>query len=122
MNSRLDFGAYLIARNFEVIGRLHAHPEFGACAKVAGQPEGCVRRDCALAIDDLADAYLRDTDRLRQRILREMQWLQKVLAQNLAWMCWWKIGHCSGPLNDSRRSRHRGRRRCASGSRCATGH
>jgi len=24
-----------------------------------------------------------------------MQWLQKVLAQNLAWMCWWKIGHCS---------------------------
>jgi hypothetical protein len=52
MNSRLDLSAYFIARHFEVVGRLHAHPEFGACAKVAGQPEGCVRCDCALAIDD----------------------------------------------------------------------
>ncbi len=48
------------------------------------------------------DPNLVRLDRIRQRILRELQWLQKVLAQNLAWMSWWKIGHCSDPLTVSR--------------------
>src|SRR5262245_6897032 len=95
MNSRLDLGAYLIARDLEIIDRLHAQPEFRACAKIAGRPERGVRRDCALAIDDCANSDLRSTDRLGQRIFREIERLQEVLAQNLAWMGWRKVSHCS---------------------------
>src|SRR5437016_2923289 len=40
MNSRLYPCSYFIARHFEVVGRLHSHTEFGACAKVASCSPG----------------------------------------------------------------------------------
>ena len=38
LNTGLDLGADLVARHFQVVGRLHADPEFGAGAKITREP------------------------------------------------------------------------------------
>ena len=103
MNPRPDLGADPVARHLQVVGRLHTHPELGAGPEIAGKPQSSIGCDCALAVDDRADANLRDRDRLGERVLREIKRLQEILAQDFAGMSWSKVGHNSNLLDDSRR-------------------
>jgi hypothetical protein len=68
-----------------VIG-LQACPHFRACAKVARQPQRCVRRNTALLQNDFIDPARRHAQRTRERVLRQAVRLHKLLAQYLARM------------------------------------
>jgi hypothetical protein len=70
----------------QVVHRLHIHPEFGAGAEEASEPQGGVGGDRPLALDDRADARGRDAHRHGQRVDRQAERLQKFLGQNLTRM------------------------------------
>ena len=65
---------------------LEVEPEFGTVAEEAGQTQGGVGRDGALAVDDLPNARGGNTNLERQGILREAQRDEKLLAQHCARM------------------------------------
>jgi len=76
--ARLDLGAEALAREFEIVARLHAEPELGRGAEITGEAERCIGRDRTLAVDDLADPNLRHAQRLRERVLAHPERFQEV--------------------------------------------
>src|SRR3989441_8278392 len=70
------------ARLLEVEIRLQAHPVARRIAKVLRETQRCVRRDTALAENDLVDATRRHADIARQRVLAQAARLQELLEEN----------------------------------------
>src|SRR5436853_6207492 len=70
------------ARLLEVEIRLQAHPVARGVAEVLRETQRRVRRDAALAENDLVDAPRRHADIARQRVLAQAARLQELLEEN----------------------------------------
>jgi len=87
----IDTIAKLTLSDFQVVTDLHAEPDSCAGAEIASQAHGGIHRDCALAVDDLADANGSDANIMRQAILSQTERLHEVLEQDFTGMDW---GEC----------------------------
>src|SRR3990172_3188273 len=75
-----------LARLFQIIVGLQAHPELLRSAEMPRQPDCGVRRDATLAEDDLVDAARRHADRASKGVLAEIHRLEELLEQHFAGM------------------------------------
>src|SRR5262245_20200979 len=100
-----DLRAAVLARLGQVVHGLQIHPELGAGAEEAREPQRRVRRHRALALDDRADAGRGHAQGHRERVHGHAERRKKFLAERLAGM----RGHAVGggdALSGSRRFRH----------------
>ena len=93
MNRCLDGRARALTRLLQVKGHLHAEPELGLGSEVSSEPQRGIGRDRPLAMNEVTDAHLGHTQRLGERILAHAERSQEVLAQDLARMSRWEVGH-----------------------------
>jgi hypothetical protein len=87
----VDAIAQLTLGGFQIVTDLHAKPDDGAGAEVTGQAHGGVNRDCALPMDNLADANWCNANITRQAVLSQAERLHEVFEQDLAGMDWGKF-------------------------------
>src|SRR2546425_550126 len=71
--------------HLDVVSRLKIQPESLRNAEISGQAYSRVRRDGALALNDLVDAASRNGDLLGELILRDVQRSKELLHEDLAW-------------------------------------
>jgi hypothetical protein len=70
----------------KIKSRLEVEPETFGCTEIPGQPKRGIRGDPASPVNDFVNPSRRDTDVVRQSVLRNTHWDEKVLEENLSWM------------------------------------
>jgi len=65
---------------------LSVEPELRGCAKELRKAQGCIRRDSAMAVDDLVNPRKRDVDSLGEFGLGHSERLEKLLKEHLTGM------------------------------------
>src|ERR1022692_1108788 len=85
-NVALNLLFLFVTRQTQIVVRLQTCPHFRRGAKVARQSQRRVRRDAALLQNNFVNTPGRDMQRPRQRVLRQVTRLHKLLAENFARM------------------------------------
>ena len=81
----LQRGTEFVPLDLDVVTGLQVHPECLGGSEGAGEAQDRARGDAALAVDNLVDPARRNTDVLRQAVLRELERHQrKVVADEAA--------------------------------------
>jgi len=75
------------------------HPPFTTSTVITSFLPRRMRRDRALAMDDLVDAPRRDAQVLRQPVLREVEGPKELLLENLAGVYWGQFLRAHGALS-----------------------
>jgi len=107
VNENLGFEAAVEAVffDFEVVAGLEVEPEALGGAEVAGEAEGGVGGDGALAVDDLVDAAGWHGDVLGEAVLGDVHGVEELFEKDLAGVDGrvgrWFVGHGGSP-NGSR--------------------
>jgi len=70
----------------QVIAGLEIHPESVGSAQCPGQPQRRIRTDGSLTMHYLVDPARRNAYRLRQPVLTDVEWAEKLLEQDLTRM------------------------------------
>jgi hypothetical protein len=99
MNVLFSSGPEHFAGLFHVIIRLQPHPHLNGRPKVPREAQRCIRCDSALPLDNLVHAAGEHPDVLRQTVLANPHWFQKVFEQNLAQMDWGEFVRVPGILS-----------------------
>jgi hypothetical protein len=73
----------VVAGNFQIVLRLHSHPECGRRPKVPGKAQRRVGGDSSFLPREAFDAGARNADRLRDGVRREISWEQGILHERL---------------------------------------
>lgn len=76
-----QIAADLLPYLFQIIVRLRTDPQLFRHAEGARQAQGRVGRDGALAEHDLVDSAQRDADGARQRVLADVQRVEKLFSE-----------------------------------------
>ena len=84
MSGDLSFSHRLV----EIECRLEIHPKLGGCAQHTCQIQSGVRRNIALALNQLVQSRPRPAELLRQRRLRHLSGDKELFEQHLAGMKW----------------------------------
>lgn len=119
---RVDVSSGLPPGSAQGVVGLQVEPEFGAGAETAGQAQGGIGGDRAIAVDDPADAVGRHAEVARQGVDADAERLHELLKEDFAGGNGIVLlaGHVCG-LSGNRRSRRHVRCPGASGNRCAIG-
>jgi len=83
----LDPGKFVphgLANDCGIVVGLAAKPPAIAQSEVPAQPQIRICRDRALSSDDVADSLGRDSDVLREAVLRKAKWLQELFLQHFS--------------------------------------
>jgi len=86
LNGAGDAGFEFVTGGFKIKMRLQVEPPTGARAEVAGETQGGVRRDRAMAAHNLAYAHGRDVEGVGQRALAQAERFKEVVQQDFARM------------------------------------
>jgi hypothetical protein len=70
--------------HLQIVSGLKIQPEPLACAKEPGQPQGGIRGDIPLPVNNLVDASRRDADTLGQPVLADFHRAQELFQEDLA--------------------------------------
>jgi hypothetical protein len=84
LNVTRELGSEAIGFDLEIVRTLKVDPEARGIAKEPSEPEGSVRSDRSLAVDDFVDPASGDAESLRQAVFSEGEGLEKILCQDLA--------------------------------------
>ena len=99
---RVECRTKVVALELEVVAGLEVDPEALTRAEEPSEPQGGVRADPSLSVDDLIDPSRRDADRHREAVLGNPKRLEEVHEQDLARVDGAIVVVISVPLSDSR--------------------
>lgn len=89
----LDPPGHLPARDGEIVVRLQIQPELGRGVEAPRQPQRRIGRNGALAVDDSRNTVAGHAQRLGQCIGRQIEFVQKLVLQDLAGVNGCSFGH-----------------------------
>src|SRR6266436_3755925 len=107
-NLILDRSFLLIPHDSQIKLRLKIEPKIGSRSEHISKPKSHLRRDTALLLDDIVDAWSRNVQSQCQLISVQVKRHHKLFSKNLARMNWFQSSHVP-PLSHNLQSR-RGRR------------
>src|SRR5512145_2161944 len=99
MDFLFESGPEHFACLFHIIIRLQPHPYLNGSPKVSREAQRGIRFDSAFSLNNLIHAAGEHPDVLRQTVLADPHWFQKVFEQNLARMDWGELFRVHGILS-----------------------
>src|SRR5580700_7732137 len=92
-NLILDRSFLLIPYDSQIKLRLKIKPKIGSRSERISEPKSHLRRDTALLLHNIVDAWGRNVQSQRQLISVQVTRHHKLFSKNLAWMNWLQSGH-----------------------------
>ena len=92
-NLILDLSSHLIPYDSQIKLQLKIEPKIGSRSERISKPKSHLRRDTALLLHNIVDAWGRNVQSQCQLISVQVTRHHKLFSKNLAWMNWLQSGH-----------------------------